>query len=161
MDAVTFQAEAMRLERLMYHVSYSMLRNDADCADAVQEALTRAWQKRGTLRRQDRFRPWMMRILTNTCNDLLRKQQKQRFVPLEEETVAEEPPQPSTALKEAIDRLRPEQRTAVVLHYLDGYSVADMADMLGIPTGTAKSRLKSARESLSRFLHEEWEEEKE
>lgn len=161
MDAVTFQTEAMRLEKLMYHVSYSMLRNDADCADAVQEALTRAWQKRGTLRSLDSFRPWMMRILTNTCNDLLRKQKKQRFVPLEEETVAQEPPQPPIALREAIDRLRPEQRAAVVLHYLDGYSIADTADMLGIPTGTAKSRLKSARESLSRMLHEEWKEEEE
>lgn len=159
MDAITFQAEAMRLEKLMYHVSYSMLRNDADCADAVQEALTRAWQKRGTLRSMDKFRPWLMRILTNTCNDLLRKQKKHRFVPLEEETVAEEPPQPPDALNAAIDQLRPEQRAVVVLHYLDGYSIADMAEMLGIPTGTAKSRLKGARESLSRLLHEEWKEE--
>lgn len=42
-DAVTFQTEAMRCERLMYHVGYSILHNDQDCADAVQEALTRAW----------------------------------------------------------------------------------------------------------------------
>lgn len=42
MDAVTFQTEAMRCERLMYHVGYSILHNDQDCADAVQEALTRA-----------------------------------------------------------------------------------------------------------------------
>ena len=52
MDAVTFQAEAMRCERLMYHVGYSILHNDQDCADAVQEALTRAWQKQHTLRIQ-------------------------------------------------------------------------------------------------------------
>ena len=94
MDSVTFQAEAMRLERLMYRVSFSMLRNNDDCADAVQEALTRAWQKRGSLRSMDRFRPWLMRILVNQCNDMLRKHQKRSFFPLREDTVAVEPPQP-------------------------------------------------------------------
>ncbi|MCI5846541.1 MAG: hypothetical protein MRZ98_02705 [Clostridiales bacterium] len=57
MDAVTFQARAMELEKLMYQVSWSMLRNQEDCADAVQEALTRAWQKRDTLKNEERFRP--------------------------------------------------------------------------------------------------------
>ena len=84
MDAVTFQTEAMRCERLMYHVGYSILHNDQDCADAVQEALTRAWQKHNTLRNPSRFRPWLMKILVNTCRDILRQRQKIRFVPLEE-----------------------------------------------------------------------------
>lgn len=85
MDAVTFQTEAMRCERLMYHVGYSILHNDQDCADAVQEALTRAWQKQHTLRSPSRFRPWLMKILVNTCRDILRQRQKIRFVPLEEQ----------------------------------------------------------------------------
>ena len=90
MDAVTFQTEAMRCERLMYHVGYSILHNDQDCADAVQEALTRAWQKQHTLRSPSRFRPWLMKILVNTCRDILRQRQKIRFVPLEEQILAGE-----------------------------------------------------------------------
>lgn len=158
MDAVTFQALAMPLERLMYHVSYSMLHSDADCADAVQEALIRAWQKRGTLRDTDKFKPWMMRILVNTCKDMLRKRSRRQFVPLTEETAVSEPPTAPVPLREAIDLLKPEMRVVVILHYLEGYSVADVAQVLRIPTGTVKSRLKKARERLSVLLNEEWKE---
>ncbi len=158
MDSVTFQAEAMRMERLMYHVSYSMLRNNDDCADAVQEALTRAWQKRGSLRSMDRFRPWLMRILVNQCNDMLRKHQKRSFFPLAEDTVAVEPPQPPIPLREAIDLLKPEWRVVVTLHYLEGYSVQEIADLLGLPSGTVKTRMRFARMRLSDLLREEWEE---
>lgn len=157
MDALTFQAEAMRYERLMFHISWSMLGNNEDCADAVQEALTRAWQKRAALRSMDSFRPWLMRILTNTCNDMLRKRSKHRIVPLEDETVTVEPPQEPIPLEEAIEKLKPDSRLVVVLFYLEGYSVNEIAETLGIPAGTVKSRMKHARDRLSALLHDEWE----
>lgn len=75
-DAVTFQTQVMSLEKLMYHVSFTMLRNNDDCDDAVQEALIRAWKKRADLSSIDRFRPWLMRILVNQCNDMLKKRNK-------------------------------------------------------------------------------------
>ncbi len=159
MDSVTFQAEAMRLEKLMYHVSFSMLRNNEDCADAVQEALTRAWQKRGSLRSMDRFRPWLMRILVNQCNDMLRRHQKHSFFPLEEDTATIAPPVPPVPLQEAIDLLKPEWRVIVTMFYLEGYSVRETAVMLGLPSGTVKTRLKAARERLGILLRDEWEDE--
>ena len=73
MDALTFQAEIQRIERLMYRVSRSYLGNDEDAADAVQDALTKAWEKRSHLRDPNQFRAWFMRILTNQCKDALRK----------------------------------------------------------------------------------------
>ena len=158
MDALTFQAEAMRLEKLMYHVSWSILQNADDCADAVQEALTRALQKRRTLRSMDTFKPWLMRILVNQCNDMLRRQTKRSYQPLEEETVAVDPPQGPMALDEAIAALKPEWRVVIVLHYLEGYSVSDMVQTLGVPSGTIKSRLKYARDRLGVLLRDEWEE---
>ena len=66
-DARTFQTEALKIEKLLYHISYAMLRNESDCEDAVQEALLRAWQKRGTLRDMAAFRSWLCRIVANTC----------------------------------------------------------------------------------------------
>lgn len=158
MDAITFQAEAMRMEKLMYSVSYSMLRNNEDCADAVQSALTRAWQKRESLRSMDRFRPWLMRILVNQCNDMLRKHQKHRFFPLEEDTVAVEPPQLPCPLTEALGQLKPEGRLVITLHYLEGYSVQEIAEMLRLPDGTVKTRMRFARMRLSALLGDEWEE---
>ena len=79
MDATTFQAEAEKYERLMFQISWSMLRNSEDCADAVQDALIKAWQKRDTLHDEERFKPWLMRILHNTCKDMLRRRKKVRF----------------------------------------------------------------------------------
>lgn len=160
MDALLFQAEALRMEKLMYHVSYTMLRNNADCADAVQEALTRAWQKRASLKSAQSFQPWLMRILVNQCNDMLRKRSKRSFFSLEEAenaaTAAE--PEPSS-LREAMDRLRPELRLAIVLHYLEGFSVEEISQITAAPSGTVKSRLKAGRERLGAMLREEWEEE--
>ena len=158
MDAVTFQTEAMRYERLMYHVGYSILHSDQDCADAVQEALMRAWQKRDTLRSQARFRQWLMKILVNTCRDMLRQRQKVVCMPLEEDTLPAQPPAEPLPLRECIDLLKPEWRITVLLYYLEGFSVAEIADSLGLPQGTVKTRLMTARARLSTLLREDWEE---
>ena len=159
MDALTFQSEAIRLEKLMYHVSWSILRNSDDCADAVQEALTRAWQKKHTLRGMDRFKPWLMRILVNQCNDMLRRQKKRSFFPLDEAAASIAAPEAPVELMEAIGLLRPEWRLVIVLHYMEGCTVEEIAAMTGTPAGTVKSRLKSARKRLGELLQDEWKEE--
>jgi len=154
-DALTFQHEAMRLEKLMYHISWSMLHNNDDCADAVQEALTRAWQRRHTLRSMEQFKPWLMRILVNHCKDMLRRQKRRSFFPLEEaaeDVAAAETPMD---VMEAIGLLKPEWRVVIILHYLEGCSVEEISMMTGAPSGTVKSRLKSARHKLGVLLHED------
>lgn len=157
MDAETFQLEAMQHERLLYRVSWGMLRNNEDCADAIQEALTRAWQKRDSLRNLSSFRPWLVRILTNTCTDMLRKRPKQDCVPIEEDTAIVEQNEDPVPLHEAIDRLSSEQRVVTLLHYLEGYSIKEISDMLGVPSGTVKSRLMYARQRLQTLLQAELE----
>ena len=112
MDAITFQREAMQLEKLMYHVSWSILRSNEDCADAVQEALTRAWQKKHTLRIMDTFKPWLMRILVNQCNDMLRRRKKRSFFPLDEAAQAVAAPEQPLELMDAIGQLSPEDYAA-------------------------------------------------
>ena len=69
MDAVTFQSEVLKIERLLYHVAYTALGNRQECADAVQEALLRAWKKRGSLRSQEHFKAWMVRMLRDYLSE--------------------------------------------------------------------------------------------
>ena len=145
----------MQLEKLMYHVSWSLLRNSDDCADAVQEALTRAWQRRHTLRSMDRFKPWLMRILVNQCKDMLRRQKRRSFFPMEEAAADVAAADSPMELTEALSQLKPEWRMVIVLHYLEGCSVEEIAMMTGAPSGTVKSRLKSARHRLGVLLQEE------
>ncbi len=158
MDALTFQTEAMQLERLMYHISWSLLRNNDDCADAVQETLTRAWQKKHTLKSMDKFKPWLMRILVNQCNDMLRRRKRRSFFSLDEAATVAAPEQP-LELMDAIGELKPEWRVVIVLHYLEGCNVQEISQMTGVPTGTIKSRLVSARQKLGVLLQDEWKEE--
>lgn len=159
MDATTFQREAMQLEKLMYHVSWSILRNNDDCADAVQEALTRAWQKQHTLRSMDKFKPWLMRILVNQCNDILRRQKKRSFFPLDEAAASIPAPEEPLDLMEAIGCLKPEWRVVIVLHYMEGCTMQEIAAMTGTPSGTVKARLRAARRRLGTLLQDEWKEE--
>ena len=157
MDAVTFQAQVLRLERLMYHVSRSILERDADCADAVQETLTRAWQRRSSLRSPDKFKPWLMKILVNTCRDILRRQSRQTLMADEDLIGEEAPPDDPLSVREAIECLKPEWRTVILLHYLEGCSVSEISQMLRIPQGTVKSRLMYARKRLCALMKEDWE----
>lgn len=148
------------MEKLMYHVSLSYLRNSEDAADAVQDALTKAWEKRKVLAEPGKFRPWLMRILVNRCKDMLRRRSLRSYSPLTEHTASTEMPGPQPPVMEAVCALKPELRTVVVLHYVDGYSVQEMAGTLGIPEGTIKTRLRRARKRLEQTLLVEWEEEK-
>lgn len=118
MDAVTFQSEVLKIERLLYHVAYTALGNRQECADAVKEALLRAWKKRGSLRSQDHFKAWMVRILLNTIADGKRRG-KLPTTELSDTLPAEERPD-NLPLYEALRALPEGMRYAVVLVYLDG-----------------------------------------
>ena len=154
MDAVTFQKEAMRLQTLLYHVSYSILRNDQDCADAVQDALMLAWQHREDLRDGAAIKPWLTRILVNACNTTIRKRARARLVLLDEVIVPANDAD-TLPLRDALDRLPQELRVATVLHYLEGFSIKEIADMLDTPESTVKTRLMRARRRLHGMLSEE------
>ena len=153
-----FQAEARRIEKLLYRIARSYLNDDQEAEDAVQDALIRAWEKRETLRDIHQFKPWLTRILSNRCKDMLRKRKRWIFFPLEEDTVQVEMPQTENAVMEAMKKLKPELRIVMTLHYVDGYSIQEMADALGIPTGTIKTRMRNARKQLSKILLIQWEE---
>ena len=82
MDKQTFTELVRQNERRLYCVAMSYTGNAPDAADAVQEALLRAWARRGTLREERLFSTWLMRIVINECKTLLRK--RRRMIPLEQ-----------------------------------------------------------------------------
>ena len=146
MDRDSFIAEIEACSGMMYRVAWSILRNNADCEDALQEAALKAWEKRGHLRNETYFRTWITRILINACFDTQRK--RRRVIPLDEvaERAAAASPDPTLTL--ALEALPEKLRLPLSLHYLEGFSVEEIARILRIPAGTVKSRLHQARNQL-------------
>ena len=153
MTAIEFSNQVLLIEPMLYRVAYGLLLNRTDCADAVQEALLRAWEKRHTLKDESLFRTWLTRILINECYTLLRR--RKRAIPLDEVPEPVAPPDADRELHDAIAHLDKKLRLPVVLHYMEGYSVGEVADMLRLPAGTIKTRLFKARKILRLQLIDE------
>ena len=124
-----------------------ILRDPEQAKDAVQNALFRAWRDLPTLRDPDRFDAWLHRLLVRACIDEARRLRRHRVDV--ELTVSSSPSVIDDAarildhdeLRRGFDRLRPEERALIVLHHYLDLPMPQVASTLGIPLGTAKSRL--------------------
>ena len=153
MDEKQFTEAVRQHQKLLFHISYTMLRNQQDCADAVQEALLLAWRGRGKLRDAQAMKAWLCRILVNVCNSALRRQKRVRFVEMED---MEAPPQvDNLALHEALSGLQTDLRLPMVMFYMEGFTIDEISKTLRAPTGTIKSRMLRARKLLGSMLSEE------
>ena len=145
-------------ERQLYSTAKSILKDDQDCADAIQETIVKAFSKIKTLRSDKYARTWLIRILINECYTLLRKSSK--FVPLEEmNKSAESGIQQDTDYSElykAVSSLKEELRLPVILYYIEELklSIREIAQILGITEGAVQKRLSRARGKLKRDLQE-------
>ena len=137
----------------------SRILRDSDLAeDAVQASLIVAWRELRTLRDSDRFEPWLHRILTNECYAEARRRTRWtaqiRLLPLDAqlEAGAYLTVDDRDQLERAFRRLTLPQRAVLVFHHYVGLPLPEVADRLGIPLGTAKSRLHHATAALRASL---------
>ena len=152
MDKREFSRRVLAMENRLYRVSCGLLRNPQDRLDAAQEAVIRAWERIGSLRKPEYFETWLTRILINICRDMLRT--RRDIVPLEAIAEQPAPEEAGRELHDAIQKLDGELRILVVLHYMEGYKVREIAGILEIPTGTVKTRLARAKRQLREHLEE-------
>lgn len=153
MDEKTYMESVMSLQRALYRVARSILNNDADAADAVQEAVVKGWLARRSLRKTDALKAWIMRILVNECRNIQRREGRRHDA---ERRLAEEPGKTGSGggLSDALEALPEKYRLIVTLHYIDGYSYAEIAKIIGVAEGLVKSRLYQARKVLGAILEE-------
>lgn len=156
MDREEFLKQALEVESTLFHVAFSILHQEQDCADAVQETILKGYDHREKLREKTYFKTWITRILINECYTILRKNRK--YYTLEEtrevadtkEYIKEE----YLDLYRAIEQLEEGEKICILLFYMEDYSVSQIADVLRIPEGTVKSRLSRARKHLKGILQE-------
>jgi len=148
-----FIAEIETCSDMMYRVAWSILRNDADVQDALQDAALKAWEKRDKLRDEKFFRTWITRILINACYDTQRK--RRRIVSVDEipESTVSNAPDPELAV--ALQALPEKLRLPLVLCYSEGMSYEEAADVLRIPITTLRGRLRRGKEELRKELNAE------
>lgn len=151
MTESVFSERVRALQGPLWRIAWAILRNGADCDDAIQEALLRAWNRIGSLRDETAFDAWLMRILVNESKDILRRRARRPQTSMEaapELTAPEE----NTALRDAILALPLSLRLPLLLHYMEGYSVKETARMLHLPETTVHWRLHAARKRI----RDEW-----
>lgn len=131
---------------------------DEDAAwDAVQETWVAIVKGIAKLQDAGAFPAWAYRILTSKCSDIIRMRQRQRR--MDEDFVAEassagnpRPDEAHDALRSAISRLPEEQRVLLSLHYAEGYTTTEIAEIMGVAQGTVKAKLFHARDHLRRLI---------
>jgi RNA polymerase sigma-70 factor (ECF subfamily) len=173
-DATAFETLVRpRLDRC-FRLAWSILSNDADAADAMQDALVAAWRQLPRLRDPAAFDGWLNRVVANAALMQRRRRIRRREVQVlsvgdqDSDVTATAAPGSSQSAEDspariadrdvivrAFMRVRPEERAILVLHHLEERPVAEIARMLGVPTGTAKWRLHEARRALERAMEVE------
>ena len=153
-----------RLDRL-FRMAVAITQHESDARDATQEACVLAWRELPRLRDHDRFDSWLSQILVNSCRMLLRSRRRGTI----REISMDDPLRPATriqpavasesdgfgeteAIQAAFERLDPAVRSLLVLHYVEGRPLAEIARVMGSPVGTIKWRLSNARGALEKAL---------
>jgi RNA polymerase sigma factor (sigma-70 family) len=154
-----------RFGRIAYGLAYRVLRDQVLAEDAVQEAFLAVWRTADAYRRE-RAKPatWILTLVHRRAVDLVRREDRRRGEPLEESEEAEAtgPTVPEevevrdrrTAVQAALRRLPDDQRQAVELAYYGGYTQSELAERLGVPLGTIKSRMFAGLRQLRALLGE-------
>jgi RNA polymerase sigma-70 factor (ECF subfamily) len=164
-DAAAFESLVEARVGPMLRTAMAILGQEDTARDAVQDALLSAWRDVRSLRDPRAFDPWLTRILVNRCRRLGRGLSERRARETRLEGTVGGAAEPAGfdlaalderhALEAAFERLTFDDRTILVLHHLDGRPVAEVADALEIPEGTAKSRLFAARHALEAAMDKE------
>ena len=156
MNKEQFTAEVLKAEKSLYHIAKSILKNDEDCADAMQNAILSAYQKLHTLKNEVYFKTWITRILINESYQLIRERKKQVSY---EDYLDERTANDQTVYSElylTVQKLPEHYRVPFVLHYVEGYSVKEIAGILNLSESTVKVRLYRARNLMKERLNGEY-----
>lgn len=155
-DESAFGLLVQKYRRAAYAVAYSVTGSHEDAEDAAQESFLVALERLEECRSPERFAGWLMTIVRNRSRNLVRRESLRETdpVPLSASTGLPTPDRETerselqTALLEALGGLPEVQREIVLLHDLEGWKHREIADRLGLPSGTVRSHLHFARRAL-------------
>lgn len=140
------------VQQSLFVIARSIVKNDEDCADAMQETIAKAFSNVHTLKKPAYFKTWIIRILINECNRIIKKKKRVYPVPYDMRKSSYKGNYEQIEMFEVIDKLDEQLQTIVTLFYLEDLSVKEISKVLEVSEGTVKSRLFRARQQLSELV---------
>lgn len=149
MEEAQFTQRVTAARDKLFRIAYTILHDEQDCADALQETLLRAWKNLPRLRDEQYFDTWLVRILINESKRLCSSRRTPSLPAAAAAPGVEDP-----GLHDALAALDEKYRLPLTLHYMEGYSLEEISFLLRLPMGTVKSRMHVGRARLKRQLEE-------
>ena len=156
-NCASFEKLLLQYKSYLYKVAYTYVKDKQVALDILQETSFKAWLNIHTLKDEEKFKPWITKILVNTALNYIKKESKVIYMEDENSIIYSEK---SISIEEkldlyyAIDLLKPKYKTVIILKYFDDMKIEDISYVLNTPENTVKSHLKRAKESLSSILKE-------
>ena len=140
------------LENGMYRLSYSILRNETDAQDAVQEAIYRSYKNLEFLKDKRKFKSWIYKIITNTSFEMLKN--KKDYLDIEQENVQEDKIDIDTNLTlwNVVQGLEQPYRTTITLFYYEDMSIKEISKITGTKIDAIKKQLSRGREKIKEVM---------
>jgi RNA polymerase sigma factor (sigma-70 family) len=151
-DKEAFMHLIKAVQQSLFVIARSIVKNDDDCADAIQETITKAFSNVHTLKKPAYFKTWIIRILINECNRIIKKKKRVYPVPYDMRKTSYKGDYEQIELFEVIDKLDEQLQTIVTLFYIEDLSIKEISKVLEVSEGTVKSRLFRARQQLSELV---------
>lgn len=130
----------------MYKVARAILYNDEDVSDAIQDTILTCWEKLNTLKNNEYFKTWMTRILINNCYKIINTNTKELPHSFTDELVINDSGLDNAEWKDSLEYMEEKYRIMIILYYVQGYKIREIAKILDLKETTVKDRLKKARE---------------
>lgn len=138
---------------MLYKICIVILCNEQDVQDAIQDTFCRYLEKAPDFRDEEHEKAWLIRVATNICRDMIRFRIRHPKVSIEELENSLAAPEHRRTLQELLE-LPVKQKMVIYLHYVEGYQIREIADILGITEGAVKMRLQRGREQMQRQWQE-------
>ncbi len=149
------EARYDRYADLLYRLALANLQNETDAEDVVHDVFLKCFEKSPHFHDEEHEKAWFIRVTVNACRDYLRKRKHRDHVPLEEIHHVTGVESSKIAVLEHVSEISERYRTAIVLHYLEGYSINEISQILRVSPSAVKMRLSRGRELLKERIEKE------
>ena len=154
MTETTFTAAAEQHLDMVYRIALNWFRNPADAEDAAQTAMLKLWQADTKFTDEEHLRRWLARVTLNACRDMARSPWRRHTVSLEELPEPAFSDEERRTIYRAVMTLPGKYRVPLYLYYYEGYSVAEIGELLHLNVSTVQTPLARARRKLKLELTE-------